>query len=387
MLAELLPALEHQGGSPSILVGTSVGAINAVYLAAARHLGIEEAVAGAVSSWRGLSRDRVVRPLLSAGALWGGLVRRCRRSPRPRAGLADPSPLAESLGTWIDWASLHANVDKGLIATVAVVATAATSGHSVAFVEGRRPPGGRPSHLIDYFSSALGPAHVCASCAIPVVFPPVRIEEPAGARGWYFDGGTRLDTPIKPALDLGAERLVVVSTEAVTEPSTHPGRHDSRPPDLGTGALHLLQGALVVSPLIDDLRRLGDVNTYFADPEAAPAARRYRVARGKGPYRRIPYAFVAPPKPGQIARLAAEVFRSNYRGWRARRWPELALVNRLLGDETAKHGELLSYLLFDPEFIEELVVMGRADARAFLQESGPDGMWRTASLDAFIAGN
>ena len=35
------------------------------------------------------------------------------------------------------------------------------------------------------------------------IFPAVEIEG-GPAPGWYFDGGTRLNAPIKPALSLGA---------------------------------------------------------------------------------------------------------------------------------------------------------------------------------------
>ena len=84
------------------------------------------------------------------------------------------------------------------------------------------------SHAIDYVQTQLDDQHVRASAAIPILFPPVRVEQPRDARGWYFDGGTRLNTPIKPALDLGAERLVVVATDSVAEPSSRPGRHDMR---------------------------------------------------------------------------------------------------------------------------------------------------------------
>lgn len=157
------------------------------------------------------------------------------------------------------------------------------------------------SHVVEYIPTQLADEHVRASAAIPVLFPPVRVQTPVQARGWYVDGGTRLNTPIKPALDLGAQRLLVIGTQAITEPPSRPGRHDSEPPDFGDGALHALHGTLV-DPLSEDMRLLGNINAFFATAKDAPAATRYRQARGKEPYRCVPYIFIAPSPPGHHRR-------------------------------------------------------------------------------------
>lgn len=158
---------------------------------------------------------------------------------------------------------------------------------------------------------------------------------------------------------------------------------DSDPPDFGDGALHVLQASLV-DPLIEDLRMLGNVNAFFADPEQAPQAQRYREARGKPPYRPVPYLFVAPRRRGAIGELAMAVFRERYGGVKGLRSPDYPLLNRLLGGESPTHGELLSYLFFDPEFLEALVAMGRDDARHRLDvPAGASGPWQLARLDAF----
>ncbi|PZS19698.1 MAG: hypothetical protein DLM54_06500 [Acidimicrobiales bacterium] len=229
-LSCILPELDKRGWRPTIVVGASVGAINATHLAARRHLGVQEAIDGSLALWREVTEDRVVRPLISPGAPWRALRGAARTQSRSRVrrhGLLDPSPLADSLGEWVDWESLHRNVAEGIIASVAVIACAARSGHSVAFVEGQLHRGGYPSHVIDYFPTRLTEVHVRASTAIPLLFPPVRVEDPHDARGWYFDGGTRLNTPIKPALDLGAQRLVVIGTDCGDR-----GRHAPRSPRL-----------------------------------------------------------------------------------------------------------------------------------------------------------
>jgi NTE family protein len=366
-------------------VGTSVGAINGAFLAGAHHEAADEAAAGLLSRWREVTKGGVVRPILArqvplTALRYAGEIISLPGVRLP--SLLDPRPLEANLRRWVDWPAVRRNVDDRRLDSIAVIATAARSGRSVGFCDGCFERELRRSHVIDYVRARLAVEHVRASAAIPILFPPVRIESPREARGWYYDGGTRLNTPLKPALDLGADRIVVVSTESIATPSTDDGRHDCEPPDFGDGALHMLQGALV-DPLVEDLRMLGDVNTFFTGE--APAAQRYREARGKPPYRCVPYVFVAPPRRGAIGELAMEVFRSRYGGLRGLGSLDFPLLNRLLGGESPTHGELLSYLFFDPQFIEALIELGRSDADRWLRlPPGPDRPWQVEPLDAFV---
>jgi NTE family protein len=402
VLSVLAPVMEARGELPTIFVGTSVGAINSAYIASTRHLPAEEALAGGLKRWSDIRKDQVIRPILARQVpltviRYAGEILSLPGVRLP--SLLDPKPLENNLPDWIDWKSLHKNVRSGLVETVAIVTTAASTGRTVAFVESAKPPKLHRSHVIDYVPARLGDEHVRASAAIPILFPPIRIESPSEARGWYFDGGTRLNTPIKPALDLGADKLIVIGMDAVTEVPHDPGRHESDPPDFGDGALHVLHGMLV-DPVVEDMRILGNINMFFANgdsPEGerrglegrrredgSEAARRYREARGKPPYRRVPYIFIAPEKRGAIGELATEVFRSRYGGWKGLRSPDFPLLNRLLGGESPTHGELLSYLFFDPEFVEELIEMGKRDARHWLDTPpGPDDPWQVEPLKAF----
>jgi NTE family protein len=66
------------------------------------------------------------------------------------------------------------------------------------------------------------------------------------------------------------------------------------------------------------------------------------------------------------------------------RSPDLAVLARLLGGQNHAHGELLSYLLFDQEFIGALIEMGERDANAWLNAPpGPSEPWQLDPLDAF----
>jgi NTE family protein len=381
-LSVLLPMLEERGELPSIFVGTSVGAINAAGMVATSHLSAQQAISQELARWHEVDRGAVIRPILPRLPLtalrYAGEI---LSLPGLRlTSLLDPSPLEHNLRRWIDWPQLHRNLAGGSMRCLAVVATAARTGRTVTFVEGYTDKTIPSSHVIDYVPATLDETHVRASAAIPILFPPVRVEDPPEARGWYIDGATRLNTPIKPALDLGADRLVVIGTGSVTPPPKQPGRHEAPPPDFGASALHLLQGALA-DPLIEDMRKLADINTFHA---GEPAAARHRQARGKPPYRRVPYVFIAPRKSSAIAELATNIFDSRYGGIKGVRSPDLAILGRLLGGQSHAHGELLSYLLFDREFIAALIEMGAEDARAWVEASPrPSEPWQLDPLDAF----
>jgi NTE family protein len=381
-LSVLLPVLEARGERPALLLGTSVGAVNVAFLAGAARRPAAEAAELALARWREVSRDRVLGPL------W-----RLRGGRERPAALLDPSPLHQALEEWIDWPALAANAEDGVVAGVGAVATAASSGRPVVFLAGPAAREPAPPGRIAVVPARLSAQHVRASAAIPTVFPPERVDQPPEAAGWYFDGGTRLNTPIEPALDLGADRLVVVATDCVASPAegAAPPQADRAPPGFGQSALHLLQGALV-DPLVEDLRRLGATNELLAGAEGRQAADAWRRARGRPPLRTVPYVAVAPARSGLIGELAAEAMgerRSDpgqqplrgprRTGPRRRQHPLRGRLQRWLAADPATNGELLSYLFFEPDFIARLLELGRADAERWLAEQGGQP-WRTRAL-------
>ena len=386
-LSVILPALEARGQRPTLYVGTSVGALNGTMLASTHHLPAGEQVELLLEIWRSITRSDVMRSILTRSGpiallkFAGQLV----SVPGMRlTSLLDPKPLWDNLADWLSVEDLHRNIDAELLHAAAVVTTSARSGRTVVFVDSAQTMRIHRSHAVAYVPTRLSLQHVGASAAIPLLWPPVKVEEPERARGWYVDGGTRLNTPIKPALDLGADRLVVVAVDSIAgpvmEPETDPD--ELAPPDLGDGALQLLEGTLV-DPLIEDMRTLGNINEFFAGNEMT-GPRMYRLVRGKGPYRRIPYIFVGPAKRGAVGELAARVFTEQYGGLKRLRDPALLLMNELIGGVSHNHAELLSLLLFDPAFAAELIELGRHDAREWLTaEHDAEGPWQEGPLEAF----
>ncbi|MEA2439852.1 MAG: hypothetical protein QOH76_1276 [Thermoleophilaceae bacterium] len=364
VLSELLPELERRGEAPRIVVGTSVGAFNAAFLAANAHRPAAETMADAARFWTEQRWVDLLRPVTSPRGLlrllrYAGQLLGLRR-PRIRA-LLDPAPLEGTLARLVSFEQLGRNVAEGRVDAAAVAATSALTSRTVVFHAGGSEPARDEMRGIDYVSTPLESDHVRASGAIPGMFPAVHVDSPAAARGWYFDGGTRLNTPIKPALALGADRVVVIGLNSIAPGPA--GLADERQPDVFEGASQLMQ-AVLVDPLTDDIRSLAEENLP-----------------GEGG-RRIPYVFVAPPERDEIGTIAARIYNERYSGLRGiLRDRNIAFVGRTVaGGDDAIHGELLSFLFFAPEFARELIELGRRDARAWLAEDHEDGFWQVGPL-------
>jgi len=389
-LSVLLPHLEDRGERPTVLVGTSVGAMTATYLASVAHLEAREAVAGLLDRWGEVSKSGVIRPIVrrQAPETLVRFVGEFLGVPGVHlSGLLDPAPLAATLDDWIDWRAIRRNVRSGALDAIAVVATSVSSARSTVFVEGRTDEELFGSYGIDYVPVRLGNDHVRASGAIPAFFPAVWVNSPARARGWYYDGGTRLNTPIKPILDLDADRLVLLATDSIERTRVDPGSEAARrTPDFADGALEFLQATLI-DPLMHDVRMIGKINLLAVDGDLSSTAVAYQEARGKRPYRPIPYMFIAPDSRGALGVLAAEVFRERYGGLKGLLSPDFSLLTRLLGGKGDSHGELLSYLFFEHDFVEGLIEMGAEDARKWLERvDGPEAPWYMEPVDQLLGG-
>lgn len=384
VLSALLPELERRGQRPAVIVGTSVGAINAAFVAATAHLPAVEAMSLARERWLGVEWNRILKPILGratafAGARYAGAV--LGLPGAELRALLDPAPLGGTLAEWIDWEALHRNTRSGLVESLAVAATSAMSARSMIFLEGDNH-NAETSHEVDYTPTEIGIEHVLASAAIPLAFPAVRIEHPAEAEGYYYDGGTRLNTPIKPALDLEVDRVIVIATHSVN-PRTGANWHVAgKAPDFGDGLVQLLFATLVDS-LIADMRMLGKINLLL---EAGPHERadEFRRSQERTPHRIVPYMFIAPSARDRVGDLAERVFADGHRGLRGlARSRDLATLGRLLGGITEPHAELLSYLLFTPEFSEALIEQGEHDARDWIDRDwGQDGPWMVEPIEA-----
>lgn len=355
-LSVLVPHLAAAGAAPTVLVGTSAGALNVVGLAGVAHLAPAQAAGRLTAMWQEVAFREVFRSVPSvvqdvvrySGQLLGLPVR--------LPSLLDTSPQRRTLARRLPMDQLHENVAAGRVDAVAVATTSSANGRTVVFVE-KKPELAMPpddeQRGITYVETTLTVDHVMASAAVPVAFRPVRVPTPRRLQGWYLDGGVRLNVPLKPALDLGCDRLGVVATTPAARPAAP--SFSGPEPDVVRAASLVLQ-SLLGDRMVEDLYTLSTVNRLVL-----------AGARGTSS-RHVPFLF-AGPAPDQgwaIGALAQRVFDREYEGLRGLRQPTAWALDRLIGGGCPGHGDLLSLLFFDRAFTGPAVELGADHARAAL---------------------
>jgi len=361
-----------------ILCGTSVGAIHACYLAATAHEG-EGRGARLVDVWTQMrveeilplsARDLLRLPRRILGVRKVAQAMRSGELPDRLYGLFDTKPLEKLVIGAIPWREIRNNVREGQVDAVCVAATQIGTGHVVVFMETRdrnvshwtRDPTviPRPTRLL--------PTHALASAAIPLVFPAVRV-----ASTYYADGGLRLNTPLAPALRLGADRVMVLALRQEARQASETHLTETHAADYGSPLFLFgkVLNALMLDHLDTDLARMHVLNevldhgeTAFG-PEFVDRLNEVALRERTQPFRRIHDLVIRPTADPGL--LAGEIL-SNLSDAHTRS-PLVRLAARGL-DESGRSPEsdLLSYLLFDGEFVAPLADLGFRDAAAREEE-------------------
>ncbi|HEY0673428.1 MAG TPA: patatin-like phospholipase family protein [Longimicrobiales bacterium] len=333
-----------------ILTGVSAGAINAAHVAA--HPGtFKQAAYELRHLWAELTPDHIFRvgaPSLAWQAarmgmrlVSGGVL----PAPQVRAFL-DTKPLWTTLEESYavvdgELTGIRSNIERGKLKAFALTSTSYTTGQSVTWVQGRditlwtRPQ--RRSEL-----TSIRIEHVMASAALPIFFPAVQI-----GNAYYGDGGVRLAAPLSPALHLGAQRIIAVSTRyAQSQEESDAAMVSAYPPP--AQVLGVLMNAIFLDLVDQDAVRLERINQLL---ENLPEDKREGM-------RPIQLLVVRPSR--DLGRLVAE--------YEPRLPPAFKFMTRGLGTRETRSPDMLSMLMFQRDYLTRLMEIGEADAEARAEE-------------------
>jgi NTE family protein len=304
--------------------------------------------------WRALTVDKVFN--VHPGSLgrtivhWGVRLLLGGRAVRPPLrGFVDTAPLRETLTAAFrvdangEIAGIRRSVIDGRLVALAVITSSYTTGQTVAWVEGKNlEDWERPFRRSR--QARITVDHVMASAALPLLFPAVELDS-----AWYGDGGIRLVTPLSPAVHLGANRLVAFSTRY-----SRSIREAEQPQVYGYPPPLQIAGQLLNAVFLDDhdrdaltLRRINSLVSALP-PEARQGLRPVDIV------------LVRPSQ--DLGKLAGEYEPSLP--------PSFRYLVRSAGARDTRSPDLLSFLLFQPDYIKRLMEIGEADGERQAAEIG-----------------
>lgn len=332
-----------------IITGVSAGAINAALLAA-RVETWPEKVEILSDLWLELRTEDVFRvgPLglfTQAGAWAISMASGGHFTPK-RHGMVDTTPLHSFLRRVLltpDGAlpGIEENIREGRLRSIAITTSSYSTGQSITWVQGCEIPhwerAGRRSR-----SCKLTVDHVMASASLPLFFPAVSVE---GA--WFGDGGMRLTAPLSPAVHLGAERILAISTRygRSSAEADAPVVNGYPPPAQVAG---VLLNSIFLDLFDGDALRLERINRMI---DAVPE-------ESRGGLRKVELMLLRPSR--DLGRLANDYEPRLPRTFR--------FLTRGLGTRKTRSNDLLSLVMFQHDYIRSLIELGEADAEARAEE-------------------
>jgi len=275
----------------SLIVGTSIGALNAAFLAQfSPSMQCSHGVPALAAYWRSITNDQDVweSPDISRSehkacfALFEGMA--MFMSFARHGGVCLPRPGAERLDFSVSRERINASGTK-----LRVLATSLTNGNSVWWNEGS----------LDVLKGAE------ASGSIAPLVTPMRVGE-----DWYIDGGLLHNTPLTKALEEGAETVIVMMPSPL-----------ERPTGINVSQMEAQQ-SYAVGFAISEFELNLMVYRYFVDVELSTACDKYPSARIWG--------WVAQTVIGSLVDFDTKhISEMQKKGWEASSMPPIDLCKEL----------------------------------------------------------
>ena len=318
------------------LVGVSAGAINAAYLASEAN-DLDRATANMCTMWRNLTTKRVFQVdtvtvgrtalRLIRGVALGGFA----SSLRPgKLGLLKVNPLRDLLAEHIPFAKIPEQVKSGHLNSLCITATDYSTALGVTFFTGNPElQEWKRVHRLG-LRSDIGVDHIMGSAAIPIFFPPWNI----GGRH-FGDGCLRNTAPLSPARRIGARKLLVIGVRKWKDEKLDEASLVK--PSLGR-VISVVINAIFMDAIETDIERVRIINENL------------EMSSSSDKFRKIDILYMQPSQaPSELAETRIEGLP-----------PMLRFLISGLGSPR-ESSEILSYLTFDPLYLNALVDLGYYD--------------------------
>ncbi|MBL91568.1 MAG: patatin [Myxococcales bacterium] len=361
-----------------IISGTSVGAINACFLAANNH--VPKIQGKALSMiWERLRIEGVYQmgwrevanlPRFLLGSRGRGTLD-STLGPGRLGGLLNTLPLEQLVRRGNRWRYISKNIKSGNLRGMALNATHIASGKTHVFAQTTEGvlPAWSTDPQVAAFHTEIGPNHALASAAIPWVFPSVEIDGEL-----YCDGSLKQNTPISPALRLGADRLLMIGLQPERNKPSVIQADDPETVDHFPSAVYLL-GKILSATLVDkteyDMKRLQrfnallDAGTEAYGPEFEDRLGQVMKRMRGAPFRKIKTLVIRPSE--EITQVTLR--HINEGTILSRAGGLVGSIFRRMADRGGDQAsDLLSYLLFDGEYAADLIQLAMRDAHAQREE-------------------
>jgi len=326
-----------------IITGVSAGAINAAFLACNPGFHGADAL---MRCWRHLDQDKVFRSESSMSLIRRLLPGIPLRDPviRVKEGEAilNTQPLRHYLSKTLSASAdgslpqIQRNIDHGKLAAVCVTTTSFTTGQSVSWIQGRGfQDWDRPNRIAAEDDITVD--HVLASGSLPLLFPAVKLRD-----SWHGDGGIRLIAPLSPSIHLGATDIICISpkySRTMTEAS--------QPLITGYPPAAQVMGIMLNATFLDAF-----------DHDVQMAHRITKLAR------HMPESQRDGIQPLNILLIQPSVDLGKLaHGFEMKTKGVLRMLTRGLGSGETLSPDWFSVILFDPQFIGQVLELGYEDAR------------------------
>lgn len=325
----------------SIFSGVSAGAINASSLASNAD-DFQNAARQLVQLWSNLNSDQVFRTdaisLGRIGLQWmGELSFGALGGTSPTRSLLDTAPLADLIRNNLHFDKIDTQIlDKKLYA-LAITGLDYKTSTAITFVHGQPnlPMWERTRRRSE--CASIRTEHIMASSAIPLLFPPIQIDD-----RFFGDGCVRNQTPCSPALHLGSQKLVVIGVRKQSDTSYEQRVKQSRSTPSVAKVINEILNSVLLDGVELDIERLNRINEFVNRvPEAHQKALNFK---------KVDYVWISPSQ--DIGAIAASL---------STKLPRIIryLLKGLGPLEDAS--EIISYLLFEPSFCQKLIEIGYED--------------------------